>query len=195
MSGAALLAALLTSAVPARTTPPLVAFPGPQRSAQSPNSPARVFYVEMGADEGGQNLSLRFDSGRGRPILLKRFDRSVDIGWSPSGQRFLVNDYIGSDIADCLIVRPIDGEVRGISLIRIVARSRGRPRETPEDAHYYVHCSNWLSDNIVGGVVGGHTDEAHTRPMHPYSFEHQFQYDTATGRLTWLSHRTWNSNR
>ena len=160
---------------------PLVTFPGPQRSVQSPASPARVFYLDMGMDEGGQNLSLRFDPGHGPPILLKRFDRSVDIGWSPSGRRFLVNDYIGSNIADCLIVRPEGAGVRGLSLIRAIARSPGRPRETPANAHYYVHCNGWTSDTIVDGVVGGHTDKAGGG----YGFEHRFRYDSATGRISW----------
>src|SRR3954453_14084356 len=196
-------ALLLAAAAPGPGTFPRAPRPGPsppppaQRSVQSPPSPARVFYVEMGADSGGQNLSLRCDPGRGRPVLLKRFDRSVDIGWSPLGTRFLVNDYIGSNLADCLVVRPAGGGVRGISLRRAIRRSPGRPRapETPWDSHYYVHCYRWLSDTIIAGVVAGHTDEPASGPNHPHAFEHAFRFDAATGRISWRGSRRWDPNR
>jgi hypothetical protein len=173
MIGLVLLVAALAAQAP-------VTFPGPQTSVRSPTSPARVFYVDMGADEAGQNLSLRYDSGRGRPVLLKRFDRSVDVAWSPSGARFFVNDHIGSNLADCLIVRPDGATVRGVSLLRVIARSPGRPRETPEDSHYSVDCGGWLTDTVVEGVVGGHTDGAGG-----HDFEYAFRYDAARGRIGW----------
>jgi hypothetical protein len=194
MSGGAVFAAFLASAAASAATPPIVTFPGLQTSVRSPSSSARVFYQEMGADEGGQNLSLRVNSGRGRPIQIKRFDRSVDIGWSPSGQHFLVNDYIGSNLADCLIVRPGRQGVRGISLMRVIARSRGRPRETPDNSHYYVHCDGWASPTIIRGVVAGHTDEPYSGPLHPYAFEHAFSYDAVTGRINWHGDRIWGAN-
>src|SRR4051794_24732856 len=121
-------------ALAAATAP--VTFPGPATSVRSPVSAARVYYVERGADAGGQNLSLRFDAGDGRAVVLKRFDRSVAVSWGPGGQRFFVNDFRGSNIADCLVVRPVPGGVRGLSLLRRAVRTPGGPRglERPYEA-------------------------------------------------------------
>lgn len=177
MSGLALAAAAALAA----EAPPVVEFPGPRTSVQSPASSARVYYVDLGANESGQNLSLRFDPGDGRPIVLKWFGRSVAAGWSPTGARFLVNDYIGSNLADCLIVRPAHGGVRGVSLLRIAARSPGRPPETPANSHYALLCDRWLSDTVVEGSVGGHTDSRRS-----HDFDYPFRYNAATGRLDWI---------
>jgi hypothetical protein len=165
----------------AAAAPPLVAFPGPQTSVRSPVSTARVYYVDRGADRNGQNLSLRFDPGTGRFLVLKRVDRSVDVGWSPAGTRFLINDHIGSNIADCLIVRPAGAGVQGVSLLRIIARSPGRPRERPYDDHYYVRCARWISDTVVEGAVTGHTDEAGGGR----DFNYPFTYDARANRIAW----------
>jgi len=181
MSGLILLAAALSAQAP-------VTFPGPQTSVQSPTSRARVYYVDLGANENGQNLSLRFDPGNGRPIILKWFGRSVDVGSTPSGARFFVNDYIGSNLADCLIIRPERTGVRGVSLMRLIARSQGRPRETPDNSHYSVHCDGWVSDTVMAGMVGGHTDETNS-----HDFEYAFRYDAASGRIRWRP-KTQNPN-
>lgn len=160
--------------------PPMVQFPGTQTSVRSPTSAARVFYVEMGSDEGGQNFSLRFDRGHGAPIILRRFDRSVDVGWSPSGRHFFVNDHVGSNSADCLIVRPVGTNVHGVSLKRLIARNPGRPRYRAIPSQYYVHCNGWRSETVMRAAAVARTDDGAT-------LEDSFTYDARTGLISWQS--------
>ena len=168
---------LAVSAAPHRAT-----FPGLFGRVRSPSSSAEVFYCQHGEEPG--DYKLKFMDSSGRIFFLEYFQRSVDVVWSPAGTRFFVTDYVGSNITDCIVARPQRGRVRGVTLTGIISRTAGHPTgaESPERAHYYVHCDRWLSDRLVEGEIDGHTDEARM-----YDFHYPFLYDAATRRLAWLS--------
>jgi hypothetical protein len=160
------------------------AFPGPVTSVKSPTSDARVFYADPGADAAGvHQYKLMLRDAKGHETLLDSFIRSVEVQWSPSGRQLFVNDYIGSNIADCLIVRAAEEPVRPVSLQDLVVKSPGHPTapETPDQSHYAALCKNWVTDTRLAGSVSGHVDDGHD--AHP--FDHPLVYDLGSDRVLW----------
>jgi hypothetical protein len=159
-------------------------FPGPVTSVKSPNSDARVYYTDPGPDrQGVHQYKLMFRDPKGRETLIDSFIRSVEVEWSPSGRQLFVNDYIGSNIADCLIVRTSDEPLRPISLQDLVIKSPGHPTapETPDQSHYAALCKRWVSDTRLAGSVSGHVDGGDdARP-----FDHPLVYDLGSDRVLW----------
>lgn len=176
---------MLAAAPVQAMAPNAVTFPGTTTSVRSPMSNATVFYVDPGPDRYGEHeFQLKFQRGKDSPILLDTFERSVDVSWSPSGKWLYINDHVGSNIGDCLMVNSFAAHVATRSMTDVVGKSVGRPKapETPSESHYYVLCDRWLSGEQVSGWVAGHTDRANS-----HSFNHPFVYNPRTRRLVWKS--------
>jgi hypothetical protein len=150
----------------------------------SPTSAARLYYVERRRRADGQGeFPVMLDDGRGHRSLLLIMDRSAAVAWSPGGKRFFIDNYEGSNITDCYVVRPTGTGVKGVSLISITNRAPGHPTglERPIVSHYYVTCGRWISDTQLSGAIRGHTDESGGG----HEFNYPFLYDAARNRIAW----------
>jgi len=178
----AFLTILLPAAV-AVAEPHSNTFPGASRSVSSPDgSGARIFYRPQLDRYGGQAHPVFYADGRGHRIRVATVTRSMDVTWSSDGRRVFLQDSWGSNAADCYVLIRIAKSVSGVSLLKIVQRTRGHPigNEKPSASHYYVHCDRWLSSTRIEGGVSGHTD---SNPAH--DFDHRFVYDVATKQIRW----------
>lgn len=54
--------------------------------------------------KGGMTLALE-DWKTGRSTVVKRYDRSLGVGWSPDGKAFFLNDAAGSNIEEAYVYR------------------------------------------------------------------------------------------
>jgi hypothetical protein len=168
---------LLLAHAPA--VPPVINLSGEGREARSPVSRARLYFV--GRRPGP--LRLMFDDGTRHPMPVLTIERNVDVGWAPDGRSFFVNDNMGSNFADCVVMRPLRSGLRRMSLAAATGRLAGHPTgaEAPPGAHYYVTCGGWLTATRVSGSIWGHTND----PPHMHDFTYRFVYDTGTGRAKW----------
>lgn len=158
---------------------PLTAtFPGPTKTLSAPGSRAQLFYVDPGENKDGLHLySLRLRYSSGRVDWLDVFERSVDVAWSPSGAHLFVNDYVGSNVSDCLAVSPSERGTRGVSLTGVLRRA-GRPEVTRalKGDHVYVTCAGWEAATKVRVEMRG--------DVFPETFAYAFVYDLKSGTLT-----------
>jgi hypothetical protein len=121
-----------------------------------------------------------FDDGRGKIQRVGTLKRSMIVGWSPNAHRAFLQNNWGSDIADCYILTRGSGGISGISLLKKIQRTPGRPSERPYYSHYYVRCDRWTSPSQIAGEVSGHIDK-------PYrDFSYSFIYDSQVGKITWI---------
>jgi hypothetical protein len=159
-------------------------FPGSVTSVKSPSSDARIYYTDPGPDADGiHKYKLTIRDAKGHETLLDTFIRSVMVLWSPSGNQLFVNDYIGSNIADCLIVQTAVEPLKPVSLQDLVVKSPGRPSapETPDQSHYAALCKRWVTDTRLAGSVSGHVDGGHDA----HAFDHPLVYDVGADRVLW----------
>lgn len=88
------------------------------------------------------------DARTGKGGLFYKHERSVSVDWSPDSQRFILNDYWGSNGADCHIYST--PQLRSASPDTQVVRAtnvRGILGNAP--LHLYVACERWLSPSAV----------------------------------------------
>ena len=158
-------------------------FPGASQSVPSPDgSGARIFYRPHLDRYGGQAHPVFYADGRGHRARVATVTRSMDVTWSSDGRRVFLQDNWASNATDCYVLSRTANSVIGVSLTKIVQKTRGHPtgNEKPSASHYYVHCDRWLSPTRVEGGVSGHTD---ANPAH--DFDHRFVYDVVTKRIRW----------
>jgi len=140
-------------------------------------SPNRQFTISSVAGHRADDLppyELSLLRPDGKPVLIDEYYRAVDVLWSPDSGHVAVTDWIGSNVADCLVVDPRRPE----SPVSITAAVPKLDVDL-KNSHSYVSCGNWLSPRTIAVRVSGHTDYP------PYSeFDYRFVYDAETGRLT-----------
>jgi hypothetical protein len=165
-----------TGATFARAAP--VSFPGPVKEVNSPDGRAKVDYYDPAENADGFHLyQLRLRYQDGRVDKLDEFTREVEVAWSPSGDRLYATDFIGSNVADCLVVTP----TRGHTLIRSVtdavrrAALPGISKDLDGD-HVYVGCDRWRSPRILDIYMEG--------SAFPRSFKHHFEYDAFSDQIS-----------
>ena len=88
----------------ARSAP--VSFPGPIKEVSSPDGRVKVDYFDPGENSDGIHLYQLRLLKHGRIEKLDEFTREVQVAWSPSGDRLFATKFIGSNVADCLVVTP-----------------------------------------------------------------------------------------
>jgi hypothetical protein len=122
--------------------------------------------VSVGTNEAPEyQLRLsRFDSA---PVLIDTYMRDVDVAWSADSKYVAVTDWIGSNVADCLVVDTV-GKQAPVSVMSTLPRLMKRLH----DAHVYVSCTGWQTATRVRVKVFGHTDSG---PSH--DFDYRFVYD------------------
>jgi hypothetical protein len=159
-------------------------YPGSPALLRSPTRQASLVLESSPTDASGlteRRLTLR--DADGKAITQYDFDRRVDGRWSPSGRSIFLNDYQGSNVADCLLPYRQGDKVGFVSLAAIL-REKGsgpvgsddKPTETPDNSHYYLTCRSWLGEGSVAVELSGRTDAGG-------EFSYAFKFDIARRRF------------
>lgn len=137
-----------------------------------------MFYVDPGENADSLHLySLRLAYPNGRVDILDTFWRSAEVSWSPSGEELFVNDFVGSNVAECLIITPSGKGTKIRSVTRILSRAHiPEVSEHLKGDHVYITCSNWVSPTQI------HV-EMHGDKFPEGFFEHHFTYDLRSRKL------------
>ncbi len=108
---------------------------------------------------GDRSLTLE-DKATGAKTLVKLYDRSLSVGWSPDGRAFFLNDAYGSDGEDAYIYWP--GMSQPLKLNDHVLEADPLAAQIPAD-HTYFQVRRWLKAKTVLVEYCGHGSEAPAR--------------------------------
>jgi hypothetical protein len=89
--------------------------------------------------------------------LVKEFDRSLSISWSPDSRHFFVNDASGSTETLCCVYDPVTLEVT--DLARVLAAGAPKSGEYIGVGHSYLNAKRWINSHELFVVLSGHSDE------------------------------------
>jgi hypothetical protein len=109
----------------------------------------------------GNTLTLE-DRRTGAKTVVKRYDRSIGVGWSPDSRAFFLNDAYGSNVEDAYVYWP--GAAEPWQLDDILLKNDAKARAIAAD-HTYFQVRRWLNAKTVlveycghdsgGAIVGG----------------------------------------
>ena|SRR6266851_3869392 len=122
----------------------LILFPETRHTSIDPSHRYEVSWREATNEQPHQLTFRKIPAGS--KTLVRNFDRSVEVLWSPSGNSFLVTDHEGSDSSRVYVynssVPNTPHELRA-ELPTSVARALA------ESHHAYLPASKWLDDSAV----------------------------------------------
>lgn len=155
---AALLALVLLSWVgSAQTKPTRAAYPrvialpqGPLTRIPSPNRKWTLIFEFSDVNKPRKLWIQR--KGSGERTLVRDFDRSLDVSWSPDSQHFFVNDASGSTDTLCYVYGP--ETLRPMNVLELLTSASRRASNFEAD-HFYVEAKHWVgSDELLVTVMG-----------------------------------------
>lgn len=173
---------LIAAFVVCANADPVVEFPGPVTEVIAPNTGLKLAFVDPGVGEqGGHDYSLNLIYPDGRSEEVNVFTRSVEVGWSPSGQAFFVTNHIGTNTADCYVVTTGSGVAQRISLTDVITQGKFPAPlwALQHSSHGAVICDGWLDTDKLHFVLQGDGGDT------PNGFHYAFVYDVtrATAKL------------
>lgn len=119
-------------------------------------------------------LETRATGGR---TAVMPIHRNADIGWRADGERYFVNDNLGSNVADCEI-HDTAADRPALSLADAANFARLFRREKDLD-HLYFSCLRWTRQDEVEVVIHGH----YSRPGAPAFRTRHLHWDIGTGNF------------
>lgn len=122
----------------------LIFFPGTRHASIDPSHRYELSWREATSDQPHELLFRKFPAEF--KILVREFDRSVEVIWSPSGDSFLVNDHEGSDSSRVYVynsVRPTTAHELRAELPSPVAQALDKSH------HAYLSASKWIDESTV----------------------------------------------
>jgi hypothetical protein len=166
-------------------------FPGDGATEVRSQTGVTVYYVDPGADADGNDdrpIMLRYPNGRTEQI--DTFGRHADVSWSPLGDRLVITNWIGSNVADCTVIRPSNSGARKQSFTSLITREhiRSVSRDILDVDHVYVSCGRWVAPGRVQVEVSGHG--CNQASCTSRSFDHFLIYDFRSGRFSVTGRRT-----
>ena len=91
-------------------------------------------------------------NGSTERTLVRDFERSLDISWSPDSRHFFVNDASGSTDTLCYVYDP--QTLRAIDVLDLLTAASRRARNFEAD-HFYLEAKHWVgSDELLITVMG-----------------------------------------
>lgn len=161
-------------------------FPGSQRQIVSPSGKALLIVRRVDQSAATPNLRvIDLEDRTGRIRASYEFDRRIDGQWSSMGDTLFVNDYQGSDTADCVVPFLMGDNERFTSLTKILIENKDsgpvdvqgiKPPETPDNSHYYLTCSKWINETVIAVELRGVT-------LAGGEFRYEFRFDTLKKRF------------
>lgn len=162
-------------------------FPSGSARSSSVSGALVASYKDPGVDEDGIH-AYRFSiyNSKGPEVSGFTFLRSVEGAWSDSGDVLFVNNYIGSNVTDCLVLEAESNQFRFESLTNILNNKiqsgpmgdlNIKPPENPNNSHYYLTCDGWLDGHSLKVTLSGTTDAGG-------DFKYRFVFDAAAEKFT-----------
>lgn len=133
------------------------------------------------------NLTLE-DHATGQRTLVKHYDRGIDVGWSPDGHAFFLNDAYGSNVESAYIY-PL-GAPAPLLLDGLIYKADPKARNAPAD-HTYIHIHRWVSPSTVLAEYCGHNSMS---PYRQFDFLYRVALtadDTQVLSIRRISMKTW----
>lgn len=108
--------------------------------------------------------------GSNEPRLVREFERSLDISWSPDSRHFFVNDASGSNETFCYVYDP--ETLKAIDVLELLGAGRGKVRKFEAD-HFYIEAKHWVGSHQLLVTVMGYLSSTPPRP----GFEGTYRID------------------
>jgi WD40 repeat protein len=129
------------------------------------------------------------ERGKRSRELIKEYDRSLDVSWSPDSRLFFVNDNSGSTDARCYVYEPVSlkqaelAKLKETDVAKLVLAADSNAEQFLKAGHSYLKAKQWLNTHELLVTVTGHDDESHR------GFTLQYRVDLR-GKVLKLSQRS-----
>jgi hypothetical protein len=114
--------------------------------------------------------------------LVKEYDRSLSISWSPDGCHFFVNDASGSTETLCYVYDP--NTLKVTDLAKVLVAGAPNADEYVGSGHSYLNAKRWINSHELVLVLSGHSDEP---PLRGFTIRYRVDLN---GRVRKLSQRS-----
>ncbi len=94
--------------------------------------------------------------------LVKEYQRSLDIAWTPDSRLFFVNDNSGSTDARCYVYEA--ASLKETDVAKVVLARYPHAEQFVNSGHSYLRAKRWLNSHALLVVLTGHND-AHLRAL------------------------------
>lgn len=131
-----------------------IQFPNEGKAAASPGGKFSVFSEENSTGKTNHVLILEDPTSK-KKWSIYEFDRHVEVLWSPSGDKLIINDHGASNRSDCVIYDVKNHET--VSIWNIV-KSGANEKQVLSNHHAYISCSRWLTDDRVEVMLSAYGD-------------------------------------
>ena len=111
---------------------------------------------------GEKHVWLEAADGRNRR-LVKRYTRSLSLGWAPDSSTFFVNDGWASDREDCEIVDPVS--LKSIDVATLLA-DKPEAQRYLDAGHRYLAAEHWIDSKTLLVKLYGHFDDPPAASFH-----------------------------
>jgi hypothetical protein len=176
-----------TFALASESTGAMLRFEFPGSSSKSSDAHGRMVVAYRRLKDtpyGGQIYQFRLSDTKHHVLDEFNFERSVAGAWGPNPIDLYVNNYIGSNITDCLVLMDEDGK---ISFRSLTAKLDGPenskalsdlkiPKSTVAN-HFYLTCAGWLPGGWLALRVKGDMDDG-------TKFAQSLVFSRSTGSIT-----------
>jgi hypothetical protein len=112
-------------------------------------------YCRTGENET-RKLWIKRKGSRGR-TLVRDFDRSLDISWSPDSHHFFVNDASGSTDTLGYVYDPVT--LKATALADVVTGSDPDAKKYLGAGHSYLEANRWINSHELSVTLWGQFDE------------------------------------
>lgn len=122
--------------------------------ANSQNS-RELYAVSNESMDPAHTLYMR-DKVSGAVVEVMSFPRSVQVGWSPRGDRFFVNNKYGSNRSDCRVVEAT--KKMEIRWLEVGVGSEYKCEGFDPTDHCYIKCVAWNGESELSGTFESYGD-------------------------------------
>jgi len=168
-----ILISLCSSAATA-SSQKVMQFPGESSQIASPNGRYVLVNVDSESEEHtlalGDNHELYLrDLRNGKEKKIYAYGRAVEALWSPTGNKLMINDYGGSNYANCIIFFFDIGRT-SIDVQEQLWKKMRYNKSIFGNHHVYIVGKKWFSEKRVKIKIFGHGD------VDPHGFTLWYQY-------------------
>jgi hypothetical protein len=115
--------------------------------------------------------------------LVKKFERTLSVSWAPDGRFFFVDDWYGSNGADCFVLDPTT--LKGIDIASLLASGDSNATRFLKAGHSYLVAKRWIDSHQLFVALWGHFDDA---PMRGFTLKNRVGLNGAVQKLSESPH-------
>lgn len=128
-------------------------FPGAVTALVAPDGRYSIDNVDYDNKVPHHVLLLVFIKTK-QQVRLYPYNRHVDVSWAPDSRHLFINDFAGSDNADCIIYNVLTKKL--VSVASILHKNKFANSLMNDNGHVYVTCSNWIANKGVDVQISGY---------------------------------------